>query len=209
MGIRSLKTASISTGVKRSKVWDQSATTVVPNSYESISTVTVGSGGTGTVTFSSIPSTYKHLQLRVFAQTDRGTYGIDEAHMRFNSDTGSNYAAHRTFGNGATTSSSAETTQTGFLVGSGCLGTTTGGQFGINIIDILDYASTNKYKTTRTLSGTDHNGAQYGSIGGRVGLNSSLWMNSANAISTITLTPANSSNFTQYSSFALYGIKGA
>jgi len=180
---------------------------VVPNSFESISTVTVGSGGTGTITFSSIPSTYKHLQLRVFAQTDRGTYGIDEARMRFNSDTGSNYSAHRTFGDGATTSSSADTTQTGFLVGSGGLGTTTGGQFGINIIDILDYASTSKYKTTRSLTGTDHNGL-VGGIGARVGPNGSLWMNSGSAISSITLIPGNSSNFTQYSSFALYGIKG-
>ena len=34
-------------------------------------TVTVGSGGTASITFSSIPSTYKHLQIRIFGQTNR------------------------------------------------------------------------------------------------------------------------------------------
>ena len=36
---------------------------------------------------------------------------------------------------------------------------------------------------------------------------SGLWMSTA-AVSTITLTNAGAINFTQYSSFALYGIKG-
>jgi hypothetical protein len=39
---------------------------LVTTSYESIETVTVGSGGSATVlTFSSIPATYTHLQIRV------------------------------------------------------------------------------------------------------------------------------------------------
>jgi hypothetical protein len=70
------------------------------------------------------------------------------------------------------------------------------------VIDILDYANTNKYKTIRYLSGYDANGS------GRVGLGSGSWR-STSAVTSITLQGLEySSNYKQYSSFALYGIKG-
>ena len=71
--------------------------------------------------------------------------------------------------------------------------------FSAGVIDILDYASTNKYKTIRTLTGQDRNGAGTG------GLYSNLWMNS-NAISSVTFSP-DSGNWVQYTQFSLYGIK--
>jgi len=181
----------------------------IPGTFESIATQTVTSGGTSSIAFTSIPSTYKNLQLRITAQTNRTVYGIDEGYMRFNSDSGNNYSNHRMFGDGSSATAAPNQSETHILMGSGHFGTTVGGgNFGINIIDIFDYASTNKNKTIRLIGGTDHNGAQYGSIGGRVGQTSGVWMNSASAISSITITPANSSLFTEYSSFALYGIKG-
>ena len=129
--------------------------------------------------------------------------------MRFNGDsTSGNYFGHGMFGDGSSASTISNLPESKIILGSGFLGTTTGGNFGINIVDIFDYASANKNKTTRTLGGTDHNGAQYGTIGGRLGQYSGVWINSGSAISSITITPANSSLFTQYSSFALYGIKG-
>jgi hypothetical protein len=76
---------------------------------------------------------------------------------------------------------------------------------GVGIVDIQDYESTTKYKTTRTLNGTDINGTIAGSSG-FVFVSSGLWMSTA-AISSITITP-DGNNFNQYSSFALYGIKG-
>jgi hypothetical protein len=69
------------------------------------------------------------------------------------------------------------------------------------VIDILDYANTNKYKTTRTLGGFDANGS------GEQGLFSGLWM-SATAVTSIDLI-ATSGNWTTDTRFALYGIKGA
>lgn len=181
-------------------------TAPVTNSYESIATVTVGSGGSGTVSFTSIPSTFKHLQLRVMAQTNRGTYGIDEAKITFNSDSGSNYAYHTLYGDGSSASAGALASNTFMLSGSGNFGTTTGSNWGNCVTDILDYANTNKHKTMRSLGGADANGT-VGGIGGRVSLVSGLWQNTT-AVSTITLVPANGSTFSQYSSFALYGIKG-
>ena len=67
-------------------------------SYESIATVTVGSGGAANVEFTSIPSTYAHLQVRAIFRNANAT---DTTFMRINSDTGSNYAWHTLRGNGS------------------------------------------------------------------------------------------------------------
>lgn len=182
-------------------------TAPVFSSYESISTVTVGSGGTGTITFSSIPSTYKHLQIRALVRESRATYGISEFNMTFNSDTGSNYSHHGLWGDGSGASASGNSSTNSIRVGNGTFGTDTGTAFGAGIIDILDYANTSKNKTARILAGVDVNGT-VGGIGGRVGEFSGAWYNTS-AISTITLVPASpATDFNQYSSFALYGIKG-
>ena len=76
----------------------------------------------------------------------------------------------------------------------------TSGIFSGGVIDILDYANTNKYKTSRGLSGYDANGS------GLLYLASGLWMNTA-AITSIEITDA-LGNFATNSTFALYGIKG-
>jgi len=70
-----------------------------------------------------------------------------------------------------------------------------------HIVDILDYANTNKYTTMRSLSAYDANGS------GLVWFQSLLWMNT-NAITNIKIIRS-TSGFNQYSHFALYGIKGA
>jgi hypothetical protein len=170
----------------------------LPTSYESIATTTVGSGGSSTITFSSIPSTYTHLQLRIIAKsTASGSY----SQIRFNSDSGSNYAMHELYGTGSSALAYAETSQT-YLNQYYTIETSTASNvFSASIFDILDYANTNKYKTTRKLSGNENNSA------GGIDLASGLWR-STSAIDAITITP-NSGNFAQYSSFALYGIKGA
>ena len=177
------------------------------NSYESIATVTVGSGGSSTITFSSIPSTYTHLQLRILAQTNRGTYGIDDLLMTFNSST-SSYAYHFLFGDGGSSAADAYSSQSNLRLGAGSVGTTTGSNWGAMVVDILDYRSTNKNKTVRILGGADCNGT-VGGLGGRVGLSSGLWYATPAAVSSLTLTPSTGTSISQYSHFALYGIKGS
>ncbi len=168
--------------------------------FESIATVTVGSGGTGTITFNSIPAGYKHLQVRAFGQTNRGSVSFDGAQMRINSDTASNYSNHNLIGTGASTSSSALLTTYMQLPWVG-FGTTTGSNWGGAVIDILDYLDTNKYKTVRALGGADGNGSGY------VTLTSGNWR-STSAITSITFVPDGGTTWSQYSQFALYGIKG-
>lgn len=170
-------------------------------SFDSIATTTVGAGGSSTITFSSIVGTYKHLQLRVIARTDRSVGVQDALKIRFNSDSGSNYTLHYLLGDGSSASAGASTSTTAtFVDGFTCTGNTSS-VFGAGVIDLLDYSNTNKYKTMRALSGWDDNTA------GRIWLESGLWQNT-NAITSITITPNSGTNFNQYSSFALYGIKG-
>jgi len=169
-------------------------------SYESIATVTVGSGGAANVEFTSIPATYTHLQIRGIARTDyAGTpAGLN---FRFNSDTASNYSYHTIYGNGATAIAAAASSTTVGEAGQITGSITAASMFGVCVLDILDYANTNKYKTTRSLGGWDSNGD------GQSTFYSSNWR-STSAITTIRLLPG-AGNFIQYSQFALYGIKGA
>ena len=165
------------------------------SSFESIQTVTVGSGGSASVTFSSIPATYTHLQIRSITASSNPSASMT---MNFNSDnTSANYRNHLLFGDGSTVTSN--TDGNAAYIGLQGSGMTTGP--GVQILDILDYANTNKYTTSRFASGYDANGSGYVFYG------SLLWMNTA-AINQIVIS-RNTSGFFQYSSFALYGIKGA
>jgi hypothetical protein len=174
----------------------------VANSYESIATTTVGAGGSSTITFSSIPSTYQHLQLRTITRNTASA--TDGTWMRFNSDaTSGNYVNHDIYGDGASAGAEALTTsQTGIIDTTLLSNASYTNIFNISVIDILDYANTNKNKTVRTLSGLDVNGA-----GGQILFRSGLWM-STSAISSITFVARGSGTFAQYSQIALYGIKG-
>jgi len=163
--------------------------------YESIATVTVGSGGATTINFNSIPSTYQHLQIRFSLTTTLNNMPLI---ANFNADTANNYARHYLLGQGTTVGAGAiANTNTinffGYAIGTNTTNPTVG------VIDLLDYDDTNKFKTTRTLVGMDANGS------GEIVLSSGLYR-STSAITAIEL--AAGSDFAQYSSFALYGIKG-
>ena len=170
-------------------------TGAVIGDYQSISTTTVGVGGVASVTFSSIPSTYSHLQIRALVRDS--TTG--SAKVTFNSDGASNYSAHALYGDGASALATNQLTTYIPIQRNGYVAIATSTFSGI-VLDILDYANTNKNKTTRSLAGWDANGS------GFINFESGSWRNSASAISSITLT-SNGTAFQQYSSFALYGIK--
>ena len=173
----------------------QQAGQIIGTSFESIATSQPS--GTGTLTFSSIPSTYTHLQLR-------GIYSASVASrnvlLQFNSDTAGNYSWHELNGNGTSATASGGASSTGMYVATAG-NTTTNTYPAAFIIDILDYADTNKYKTIRSLNGADINGS------GQICLDSGNWR-STSAVSSITVY-LNSGNYNSYSHIALYGIKAA
>jgi hypothetical protein len=184
-----------------------SATALSATAYESIATTTVGSGGSSTITFSSIPSGFEHLQIRSILRNASGSAGSLDLFMNFNSDTGTNYRAYKQFGgDGSSAFGAASGTSTAatdkianaYFLNDG----NTASVYSVWVCDILDYRNTNKYKVTRSFNGQDLNGS------GSIRFFSGLWK-STSAITSITLTVEGSNNFKQYTQFALYGIKGA
>jgi hypothetical protein len=170
-----------------------SVTPEVATSFESIATAT-GNGSSGTITFSSIPNTYKHLQIRLQVLSSGGGGQA----IRFNSDTGNNYARHNVGGNGSSVFASGTASTNMIFVGDDSAST----NLATMIIDIHDYASTTKNKTVRSFFGHDRNGA------GSLYLYSGLWMNTG-AITSLSLGQANfSGTFDTGTVASLYGIKG-
>lgn len=156
-----------------------------------IQMINVGSGGASVVEFTSIPQTYKHLQIRAFAPS--GAYGI----IRFNNDTTtSNYRNHYLLSTGSSGLTAGTNASNAYWPNPGSISNVWSG-----VLDILDYSSTSKYKTYRSLEGFDNNGY------GEIYYTSGLYM-STSAISTSIKITSQGANFGQYSQFALYGIKG-
>ena len=175
------------------------------SAYESIATVTVGGGGVSSVEFTSIPSTYTHLQLRILSRSPySATVEFDSLTLRVNGDTGSNYSFHGLRGNGSTASADANSSIAFTKLAEQVDDAYSASIFTGVVIDLLDYANTSKYKTFRSLGGADTNGA------GSVALYSGLWQ-STSAVTSLKFFSGTglARGFNQYSSFALYGIKGA
>lgn len=177
-----------------------SVTPAQPGGFESIATLS--GSGVSTVTFSSIPSTYKSLQIRFTGRLATQTGGsLYNTNLQLNGDTGANYTWHAIRGTGSSIIAYGSTGATFFdieetMPDSSVLANVFSGA----IVDIHDYASTTKNKTMRAFSGTSTNTA------GSIWLSSSLWTNT-NAVTSITLYTNGSGNFATGTSFALYGVK--
>jgi hypothetical protein len=166
----------------------------VSSSFESIATVNVGLGGSSSVSFSSIPSTYKHLQLRFIAKSTTSAINSDTLRITLNGN--SITKNHALYGDGSSALA--------FVGANGDIGiiprVLATFVFGAGVVDILDASDTAKNKTIRSLGGYDNNGS------GELAFYSNLYSTNTNAIDSITLS-SSANNLAQYSSFALYGIK--
>jgi hypothetical protein len=193
LAITRVKASSITQGLPKGKTALTGNSVILPGSYESIASVTVGAGGQSVVTFSSIPSTYSHLQVRVMARS-AGT-AQSALFISLNSTVNA-IKGHYIYGNGGTVVAGANSAeQFGWGLGTSQLANS----FSIAIIDILDYANTNKNKTVRSLAGNDRNGS------GDIAFFSGLFDTTV-AINALNIN-LQVGNLGQYSSIALYGIK--
>lgn len=174
---------------------------VAANSYESIATLS-GTGSSTTISFTSIPSTYKHLQIRGIARESSGA-GTSSTFLglQFNGDTGSNYALHYIIGDGSSVTAGGGGSLTRTYSGVATQNGAGASIMDANIIDVLDYQNTNKNKTVRILTGNDRNGS------GEMVFISGLWM-STSAVNRIDIYSKDGQNFGTTTTFALYGIKG-
>ena len=158
--------------------------------YIALATTTLSSA-TSTVTFSSIPATYRDLIIVVGnAQSASGNPGLV---ARFNGDTNSNYSYVRMTGNGSTTGSASATDT--FAVLAAAFGLSTS-QIATTITQIMDYSATDKHKTYLSRSSRADAGVEAGA--GR-------WANT-NAITSVAVFLGGSLNFAAGTTFSLYGV---
>jgi hypothetical protein len=187
---------------KFNDIWDGTTAT---SAYDSLGSVLLSSSSSS-ISFSNIPQTYTHLQIRATTRNDRADTGAQSTTLSFNGDTThTNYRSHLLYYAASTANPSAEANQlSGYYasIGYTAAANMTANVFGLHIIDILDYANTSKNTTVRTIFGLDSNSA----TAGYVGLVSSLWMNTA-AVSSISMTTLPAANFVANTSVSLYGIK--
>lgn len=195
MGIRSLSAASISTGAKRSKFWDQSAVEIL-NSYESIATATVTSGGATSVSFTSIPQTFTHLEIRATTLNASNFYTIK---LRFNGSTSGYTASQLVSFNATSSSGGGPDADSGAMIGIGAKAATS--YSAAVVAKIYEYSKTNLYKRWIGQGGVDGNGT------GQTKVTYGYW-SSTDAITDIYCY-ADGSTMNQYTQFALYGIRGS
>jgi hypothetical protein len=173
-----------------------SVTPANPSSYESIATFT--NTNASSVTFSSIPSTYKSLQVRFSFLTDNG----QNINLRLNGDTAANYASHWIKGLSTSVVAAQGSTTLSFMRLEGNSNGTSATYPFVGIIDLIDYASTSKNKTVRSITGNDRNADG----GSEINLLSGLWR-STSAVNSLTIYLGSDINFNSGTNIALYGVK--
>jgi hypothetical protein len=183
---------------KFNDIWDGTTAT---SAFDSLGVVLLSSTASS-ITFSSIPQTYTHLQIYGSLKSNRSTY-VDDLGIRFNGDSASNYSFRRMYGVGSSTAQGDNNTSAASMnlcqIAGGTVNNSNG--FGGIVLEIVDYSSTVKTKSVKSFSGYEDNGQ------GIVQLASGNWRNSNTGISSITLIPLFGTLFSANSEVSLYGIK--
>jgi hypothetical protein len=164
------------------------------NTYVAIATTTVGSGGTASIDFTSIPGTYTDLLVKLSSRTDRVS-DTDSVKLEVNGSTTS-YTWLYLLNNSGTVSSA--TAQRFFTNAS----QNTASTFASADIYIPNYTSSNN-KSFSIDTSTENNSTTV-----HQQLLTQLWSNTA-AITSIKLSPQFGVNFVQYTTATLYGIKSS
>jgi len=165
------------------------------NTYTKIASVSVGSGGAATIDFSSIPTTYTDLLIKVSSRTS-ATGVAENLLVKFNNSSAT-FSNKTLRGSGSAAVSYSFTTNGfgGFLNAA----TSTSSTFGNTEIYIPNYAgSTNKSFSSDSV--TENNATEAYAL-----LAAGLW-STTTAINQITLYSDSSGTIQQYSTATLYGI---
>lgn len=200
MSVRRLSNSTISTqGRGKSSTFIAGYSPAI-DEMDLIERVTL-SNSASSITFSNIPQTYQHLQIRsCLKYTELGIDGVTNIIMQLNGDTSNtNYSRHDLFGNGSGAFSQGNPSMN-FVPGPVSQTASNESIFAVSIIDILDYTSTSKNKTLRFNSGgviTDSNGAVF--------ISSMSWMNTA-AVNSVAFVGWAGKILSPGSVSSLYGV---
>jgi hypothetical protein len=168
------------------------------------STVTVGAGGAASIDFTSIPSTYTDLLVKMSLRSSNADGFTGSATMRLNANSGANYSFRTLFAATATPASGNGSAGTSVTVGGTVGSSLTANTFNNAEIYLPNYAgSTNKSFTVDTVS--ENNASTDFTY--QLMMIAGLWSQTT-AINQITIYSGTvgSTNFLQYSTATLYGI---
>ena len=168
------------------------------NTYEAIATVTVGSGGAADIDFTSIPSTYTDLVVKLSMRVNAGSGGY-QTYVRFNSDSGANYNWRNLLGTGSSVVSQNTSADTGMRITISNSSGDTASTFSNAELYIPNY--TGSTEKSVSADGVSENNA----TAATADLAAGLWTDTA-AITAISVF-ASGADFVQYSTATLYGIK--
>jgi hypothetical protein len=165
----------------------------MPNTFSLIASSTVGAGGAANIDFTSIPSTYTDLCLKISIRCDETSF--PDLVLGFNNST-ANMTRRLLYTDNGTSALSYTDSQSnpGWVNGS----TTTSSTFINSEIYIPNYAGS----TVKSFSADSV--AETNATAARLGLFADLW-NQTVAINRVTVS-AGSGNLVQYSTAYLYGI---
>lgn len=159
-----------------------------------ISTVTVGSGGSATIVFSSIPQTFTDIQIVCSSRSDANPFGVAVNQIALSANDGATGWSSRALGGNG--SSAYSETGSGSVTQSSI---STSNVFANGVITICNYASTSAYKSGSIDSVIENN-----ATASWMALHAIQWPSNT-ALTAISLYPV-SGNFVQHSTFSLYGI---
>lgn len=165
--------------------------------YSPLGSVTVGSGGSTTITFNNIPQNYTDLILKLSSRDTYAATGLT-VWANFNGNTTSTHTYVRIFGSGSGTGASTDATQTRLFVGDHPGSTATASTFGNIEMYIPNYTSGN-FKSVSNDAVQELDGTT-----AYANLSAVLWSNPT-AISRISLTCQTA--FAEFSTATLYGIR--
>ena len=172
-------------------------------SFDSISSTTLTTDTSSNIDFTSIPTIYTHLQLRILGKA-ADTSNVTDGNLRiqFNNDTGANYSSHYMIGKSdGSKPAGSNASDTAMYAGKrGNLQTGRTLLYGISVIDILNYQNTNMFKTIRFYASV------HGGSIGEVFHGTANWR-SASAITSIKIT-MDTGNLGTNMTASLYGIRG-
>jgi hypothetical protein len=170
------------------------------NTYELITSY-AATGTVSSIDFSSIPSTYTDLVLKLSLRVNAGSGGY-QTYIRFNGDTGSNYNWKNALGTGTSAlSQNPGASDTGMRITISDSSGDTASTFSNAEIYIPNYAGS-AYKAVSADGASENNAAA-----ATLDLASGIW-NSTSAINAISIF-ASGASLVQYSTAYLYGVKNA
>lgn len=176
----------------------------MPSTYTAIATVTVGSGGASSIEFTNISSAYTDLCVLLSLRDDRASTAGDNVKVIFNSDTNSVYSYRLLYGSGSGLGTASGSSEAQTRINYTSADNQTASTFGSLNMYVPNYTSSSA-KSISSEGASENNATE-----AYMGITTGSWNPATQAaITSIKFQPYNGTNWKQYSTATLYGIKNS